>query len=53
MQSNTVFSAYVRPEDKAAFMEICRTEKEKDSRKTNGDIFHALIDAYRKAKGDK
>jgi len=47
---NTVVTVAVDPQDKRDFYAIVKSEKETDPKKTQGEVFHELIQAYKKLK---
>ncbi|MBN2401715.1 MAG: hypothetical protein JXN64_04895 [Spirochaetes bacterium] len=43
----------VFPTDKKAFLNVVKTEKDRDSKTTKGDIFHEMLLIYKETKKEK
>ena len=49
----TGLSLYILPTDKNEFEQIVQEEKSRDKKRTVGDVFHDMVQAYRQNKSAK
>lgn len=47
-ETKTNLSAYIFPSDKNEFEKIVALEKERDQKRTVGDVFRDMVQAYKK-----